>query len=211
MSGDCFIGLAEGIIIGFSIAAPVGPIAILCVNRTIARGRLSGFVSGLGAATADAVYGGIAAFGVSLILNFLMEHQRVIGIIGGIFLLVLGVRIFFTKLAQQRIDDTSRTQVANFISTFILTLTNPMTLVAFAAVFAGLGITATGDALAGCFLLAGVFIGSASWWFLLTLGVSVLRPRIMLLAESFVNRVTGVVIFLFGIAVLFGVIERLRP
>lgn len=210
MTERCFFSLIEGMVIGFSIAVPVGPIAILCINRTLSRGRPSGLVSGLGAATADAVYGGLAAFGVSLILNFLMEHQRVISIIGGLFLMVLGVRIFFTKITQETVADTGGSQVANFVSTFVLTLTNPMTLVAFAAVFAGLGITTAGDPMVGCFLLAGVFAGSAAWWFLLTLGVSFLRPRIMLVAETLISRLTGVVIFIFGVAVLAGLIQKIR-
>src|SRR5262249_8680265 len=133
----------KGLIVGFFLAAPVGPIAALCVQRTIAKGWLSGVVSGLGAATADALYGAIAAFGATIISEFLINERSWLQRIGGVILILMGVRLLLTK-TKPREDSVngngSRGLMGDFLSTMMLTLTNPMTFVAFAAVFTTMGI-----------------------------------------------------------------------
>lgn len=132
--------LIKGVIIGFSIAAPVGPIGVLCIRRTLAEGRLSGFLSGLGAATADATYGIIAGFGLTSIANFLIGQQLWLRLIGGLFLCYLGIKTFKTTTLDETISSKKQGLLGNYFSAFLLTITNPMTIISFAAVFAGLGI-----------------------------------------------------------------------
>ncbi|MCB0238318.1 MAG: LysE family transporter, partial [Anaerolineae bacterium] len=185
---------ARGVAIGLAIAAPVGPIGVLCIRRTLAEGRLAGFVTGLGAATADTVYGAVAAFGLTAVSAFLVSQQDWLRLIGGAFLLYLGIRTFLTRPMPQtavRDDKSSRTLAGDYASTFLLTITNPLTIISFAAVFAGLGLGSGYDDLGSALLLvAGVFTGSALWWLLLSGGVSLLRGRITENGLRWVNRVS---------------------
>ena len=136
--------LLQGVIIGFSVAAPVGPIGLLCIHRTLANGRISGLASGLGAATADAVYGGIAGFGVTFVSIFLVSQRTPIHLAGGFFLLFLGVRIFLSNPRDMAAPPGNRSLSRDYLSTLALTLTNPVTILAFAAIFSGLGVTGSG-------------------------------------------------------------------
>lgn len=185
--------------IGFSIAAPVGPIGVLCIQRTLAQGRATGFVSGLGAATADAFYGCIAGFGVTFISSFLVSQQTWLRLVGGMFLLYLGVRTFLSKPAEGPARARGGSLAGAYASTLLLTLTNPMTILSFAAIFAGLGlVSAAGNYLSAVTLVLGVFCGSASWWLLLSTVVSIFRSRINPGAFQWVNRISGIVIAGFG-------------
>ena len=191
----------KGLAIGFSIAAPVGPIGILCMRRTLAGGRIAGFVSGLGAATADAIYGGIAGFGLTLVANFLMHQQFGLRLAGGMFLCYLGVKTFAAKPAQKEAAAKDNGLLADYASTFFLTLTNPMTIISFAAVFAGLGLGETGgNYLSAGLLVSGVVLGSALWWLALSAGVSVFRSRFTEKGLRWVNRLAGAIITAFGLA-----------
>src|SRR5881396_291761 len=163
----------RGIAIGFSIAAPVGPIGVLCIQRALAQGRLCGFASGLGAATADAVYGCVAGFGLTAVSDLLVTQQTWLQLIGGLFLCYLGVKNFFARPAQSAAAPKGGALTGAYASTFLLTLTNPMTILSFAGVFAGLGFGGGATDYAGAALLvSGVFLGSALWWLLLSAGVS---------------------------------------
>jgi len=193
----------KGFLIGFSIAAPVGPIGVLCIRRTLAYGRRSGLASGLGAAAADALYGCVAGFGLTLISHFLIQQQFWFRLIGGLFLLTLGVRTF---LSHPDVGPSSpgRSNIAgDFLSTVFLTLTNPLTVLSFAAIFAGLGLGAAGGTYidAGGMVL-GVFLGSALWWWILSFGVGALRDRFDLRSLRWVNRISGIIILGFGVAAL---------
>jgi threonine/homoserine/homoserine lactone efflux protein len=194
--------LLRGLVIGFSIAAPVGPIGVLCIRRTLADGRAAGLVSGLGAASADACYGFVAAFGLTFISNILIDQKNWLHVIGGAFLCYLGVRTFLAQPAaqSQATSTESHSLVAAYSSTMFLTLTNPMTILSFAAVFAGLGIaSASGDYATAAILVGGVFLGSAAWWLLLSGGVSLLRSSIDSRALRWVNRISGSIITAFGV------------
>ena len=198
--------LLKGLAIGFSIAAPVGPIGALCIRRTLVDGRSVGLVSGLGAATADMVYGTIAAFGITAVSRFLVGQRIWFGIVGGIFLLYLGVRTF---LARSSRDDTSPSNsglLKAYGSTFVLTLSNPVTILAFAAIFAGLGITAGCSRVSAALLVLGVFLGSATWWVILSTSVGASRGWFNDAGMRVVNRVAGIVIGAFGIAALLDVL-----
>ena len=202
------IGLfGRGLGIGFAIAAPVGPIGLLCIQRTLNDGRVAGLVSGLGAATADAVYGCIAAFGLVLVSAFLIEHQFWLGIVGGLFLCYLAVRTFLTPPAEQAASASGRGLPAAYLSTFVLTLTDPITILSFVAIFAGLGLASDqNDYGTAVLIVVGVFCGSALWWLLLSGGVSLFRRRIGPAAMRWINRIAGVIIGAFGLYALLSVL-----
>lgn len=190
----------RGIIIGFLIAAPVGPIGVLCIKRSFAKGPLSGFVTGLGAATADACYGAIAAFGLTIISNFFVSQKLWLQILGILFLGYLGIKTFREKpsvAASGKVQ--THGLLADYVSTVGLTLTNPTTIASFVAVFAGIGITAAQNYTSATVLVCGVFLGSAAWWLLLSNGVGLLRKKANERFLIWVNRISGIVILLFAV------------
>ncbi|MFZ5879891.1 MAG: LysE family translocator [Chloroflexota bacterium] len=192
--------LLKGVLLGFSIAAPVGPIGVLCIRRTLTDGRAAGLVSGLGAASADAFYGCIAAFGLTFISDLLISQQLWLKLVGGAFLCYLGIRTLLTKPAQEAASAQGTGLLGAYTSTLFLTLTNPMTILSFVAIFAGLGIASTrADYASAALLVLGVFLGSALWWLLLSGGVGLLRNRFNAQAMTWVNRISGTVILAFGI------------
>lgn len=200
--------LLQGVAVGLAIAAPVGPIGALCVSRTLRYGVWVGLASGLGAACADAVYGAIAGFGVSSVAVFLLDVQDVLRVLGGAFLLVLGAGI----LARGPSPESSKGALGEarlpgaFASCFLLTLTNPTTILAFVAIFAGLGLVEeTRDVIAAASLVFGVFIGSAAWWLALGGFVGLLRGRVTPQVMVWVNRASGAVMAGFGAGALLAV------
>jgi len=194
----------QGLIIGFSIAAPVGPIGILCIRRTLTEGRASGFFSGMGAATADAFYGCVAGFGLTVISAFLIEQRFWLQVVGGIFLCYLGARTLRSQPDTEAAPGGEKGLLSSYVSTFFLTITNPMTILSFAAIFAGLGVVAAGgDLAAACWLVVGVFLGSAAWWLFLSMGVSLLREKVNSTALRWVNRLSGVILLSFGALALW--------
>ena len=205
MDGGLFI---RGAILGFSIAAPVGPIGVLCIRRTLAEGQLVGLLSGLGAATADACYGGVAAFGLTAVSSRLIGHQDALRLIGGIFLLYLGIRTFLTAPVQSIKRGQRRRLLGNYLSTLGLTLTNPTTIFSFVAIFAGLGWAGTSSEgyPSAALLVLGVFSGSALWWLILSSGISLLRAGFSLRVMRWVNRLSGTVIGGFGVVALLSLI-----
>jgi len=198
--------LLKGYIIGLSIAAPVGPIGVLCIRRTLAEGRIAGLVSGLGAATADALYGCVAAFGLTFVSGFLVNQQTWLRLVGGLFLCYLGARTLLARPAERPATASGRSLGGFYTSTFVLTLTNPMTILSFAAIFAGLGLAEISGGYASALLLVGgVFFGSASWWLLLSGGVSLFRGRFGANGLRWVNRISGAIIIAFGVVALLGI------
>ncbi len=196
--------LLRGIIIGFAVAAPVGPIGVLCIRRTLTDGRAAGLVSGLGAATADALYGCIAGFGLVFISDFLISQGTWLRLIGGAFLLYLGMRTFLARPAEGAVSAQGDGLAAAYASTFFLTLTNPLTILSFAAIFAGLGVgSARGNYISAATLVLGVFLGSALWWLILSGATGLFRDRFSLGGLRWVNRISGAVIAGFGLIALF--------
>ena len=201
--------LVRGLIIGFSIAAPVGPIGVLCINRTLVQGRPAGLLSGLGAASADAMYGLVAAFGLTAISAFLLDQQDWLKMGGGLFLLFLGLRTLTarTQNTPEQISPKNRGLLAAYGSTFLLTLANPATILSFVAIYAGLGLAgANGDYRQASTLVLGVFVGSAIWWLLLSAGVSLFRSKLNLRRLRWVNRLSGLIIGGFGLLVLLSLV-----
>ncbi|HWD19338.1 MAG TPA: LysE family transporter [Verrucomicrobiae bacterium] len=195
--------LAKGLLIGFSIAAPVGPIGLLCLRRSLTEGLAAGLVVGLGAASADALYGAVAAFGLTAISSFLVGQKFWLGLLGGMFLCYLGLRIFLAKPPASPAPVTGGNLISAYFSTFFLTLTNPATILSFVAVFAGFGLGAGANGVAAVALVAGVFAGSALWWLLLSQGAGRLRDRLTAPAMIRINQAAGGVLFLFGVGAIF--------
>lgn len=191
------IFLFKGIILGFCIAAPVGPIGIHCIRRTLQYGRLSGFFSGLGAATADTFYGTISALSLTLISDLIASGRIWLHIIGGLFLLFLGGRTFLAKPKEMNMTVSHKTLLGDFISTFFLTLANPLTILSFVAVFAGIGLPEKQES--APFLILGVFFGASCWWLILSEGITLFRSKISHKIMIWVNRIAGILIFGFGI------------
>jgi threonine/homoserine/homoserine lactone efflux protein len=199
----------KSLFIGFVIAAPVGPIGVLCARRTLMHGRRAGFFSGMGAATADAIYGFIAAFGLTFISDFLVEHQSWLRLIGGTILVFMGIKAF-RALPVKKIDlpRSARHFAGMYSSTFFLTLTNPMTIFSFAAVFAGFGLAGTkGSFMSAGTLIVGVFLGSALWWLFLVGIFSLYRKRFQSHELIWVNRITGVIIASSGALALVSLVR----
>ena len=200
--------LVKGGLIGFSIAAPVGPIGVLCIRRTLAEGRASGFVSGLGAASADALYGCVAGFGLTYISGLLVSQQAGLRLVGGAFLCYLGIRTLLARPAQRAASFKGNGLLQAYATTFFLTLTNPMTILSFAAIFAGLGVADSGgDYIRASLLVLGVFMGSGFWWLLLSGGVGAYRDKFPSSGLVWINRISGVIIAGFGLFALAGLIS----
>jgi threonine/homoserine/homoserine lactone efflux protein len=202
----------QGLAIGFSIAAPVGPIGLLCIRRSLAEGRLAGFVSGLGAATADAVYGFVAVLGLTAITGVLLAHQAWLHLGGGVFLIYLGLTTLRAapRSAAARAVAPSNLRSA-YLSVFALTLTNPMTVLSFIGIFAGLGVGAQHDGMwAACALVLGVFLGSAAWWLILSSAAGWLGGRLEHGGLRAINVLSAVIIAGFGAWQLAALLRSLR-
>jgi len=195
----------RGLIIGFSIAAPVGPIGALCIRRTLVEGKTSGLISGLGAATADAIYGSIAGFGLTFISSILIRQQVWFRLVGGAFLCYLGLKTFLARPAELEASAKGKGLLSAYASTFFLTLTNPMTILSFMGIFAGLGVGSTsGNYVSAGILVLGVFMGSALWWLILSSVVGMISKKVEPHRLRWVNRISGAIIMAFGLIALKG-------
>lgn len=193
----------KGVAFGFLLAATVGPMWVLCLRRTLAAGALVGLASGMGIAVADAIYGAIAAFGLAAVSSFLIEQGFWIGLAGAAFLLWLGAKTLIAKPAPIEAGNepggaSMRDLASAFLSTLGLTLTNPPTILAFAAIFAGLGLASNSDYSAAASIVGGVFLGSAGWWVILAAGAGRLRSRMGPGLMRAINIVSGLTILGFA-------------
>ncbi len=197
--------LTKGLILGFSIAAPVGPIGVLCIRRSLSSGWWSGFLTGLGAATADAFYGCVAGFGLTIITDLLTGQKQIISLAGGIFLLFMGIRILFSKPKVTGNQPKQNNLITAFLTSLFLTLSNPMTIISFAAVFAGMGLVDAGEGTrAAIFLVTGVFTGSALWWIILSTSAWMVQSKINTKAIAWINRFSGITLFSLGAMAVSG-------
>ncbi len=200
-----FFLFLKSLVIGFAISAPVGPIGLLCIQRSLRSGFKMGLITGIGAATADALYGFVAAFGLTALSGFLIKYQSYIHIVGGIFLILLGLKLVLSKhldyLKQNKIE---KSLWHAYGTTLFLTMMNPITIISFMAIFAGLGLGSQhhhyGHAL---ILVLGIFIGSASWWLTLSSSVAlILHHRMQEHSMDLINKVAGSLFLLFGLVAL---------
>ena len=196
----------KGLLIGLSIAAPVGPIGFICIRSTLLFGRKAGIITGIGAASADGVYGIIAGFGLTAVSRFLIGQQHWIHLIGGVFLIYLGVKTLLSRPPQEAAHVSEKKTLAAFASVFALTLSNPMTILSFIGIFAGLGAS-EGDRSGAIPLVIGVFFGSALWWIMLSAAVHLFKSRINSKSFRYINWISGGTIAGFGLYTLITIIS----
>jgi threonine/homoserine/homoserine lactone efflux protein len=201
-----FTFFLKGIFIGFAMAVPVGPIGIMCIRKTLTVGRLRGLIIGFGAATADMLYGCVAAFGLSVISDTLVSQRIWIRLVGGALLLFLGVRTFRGRPADPKNPINSNGILRSYLTTVFLTLTNPLTIFAFIAVFAALGLGEGFSYFSASALVVGVFIGSFLWFLILSSGVTLFRKKLDLVGLQWVNRIAGILIIISGVIAIVSVL-----
>jgi threonine/homoserine/homoserine lactone efflux protein len=195
--------VAKVFLAGAAIAAPVGPVALLCIHRGISSGRAAAFLSGLGAATAHGTYALAAAMGLSFVSGTVSPHHRLSRAAAGIFLCLLGARILFSRPVDRPPEPTGQGLAGAYASALLLALSSPVTMLTIAAVFSGAGLPGPGGGTGTALLLAsGVFLGSASWWLLLSLGVGWVSSRGGVASLRIANRITGAVLLGFGVYIL---------
>ena len=194
-----YLFLTKASIIGLSIAAPVGPVGLLCMQRTLISGPKVGLACGLGAASADALYGAIGAFGLTSVTQIFTSLSAPLALLGGLFLFLLGFQLISTKQKRSKSIAETRSGIFKaFTSTMALTLANPITILSFIAVFSALGGNIALSYESSSIMIFGVFLGSAAWWLILTLGVSIIRHKITPLMMLIVSKVAGVLLMVFG-------------
>jgi len=193
----------RGLAVGFALAAPVGPVAVLCIRRALARGQFQAFIAGLGAAVADMLFGAVAGLGLTVISSFVMNYQVLIGLFGGLLVLVLGISTYRTPVIVNEGTMVVKSLRRDFIAAFTMAVTNPATLIAAAGVFAAFGpVDITTEPLTGLWLVLGVFLGSAVWWLILAAIVTTLRGRFLDKGLPWLNRISGSIIAASGVLVL---------
>jgi threonine/homoserine/homoserine lactone efflux protein len=190
--------LAKGLLAGLAIAVPVGPVNVLCVSRTLTKGRVSGLMSGFGAATSDALYGSIAGFSITFVIQFLLREEHWIRFVGGILLVGIGVHYYFKPPYPLGKENGASSKRADYTSTFLLTLTNPTTVLSFLAILAALGMGRIKAWPLTFWLVLGIFCGSMLWWVTLVSAVNHFRDRFNSRAMLWMNRIAGLAIGGFG-------------
>ena len=189
----------KGLVIGFAMAVPIGPIGIICVRKTLTEGRMHGMVIGLGAATADLLYGSVAAFGLTIISDTLQSQRVWIRLIGGALLIFLGIRTYRARHADPGLPFRQTGKLRSYFTTIFLTFINPITIFAFIAVFSALGLGEGLGFFSASILVSGVFLGSGLWFLILSSGVTLFRKKLDLTGMKWVNKIAGVLIFISGL------------
>ncbi|MGE0089548.1 MAG: LysE family translocator [Bacteroidales bacterium] len=203
-----FIFFLKGIIVGLLASIPLGPVGVLCIQRTLNKGRFSGFLSGMGAATVDAIFALIAALGLTFIINFIEQQRFFIQIIGGIVLIIMGLIIFYKNPVKQmrRQKRGKSTPYQDFFSVFLLTLSNPVAVFLFVAALASINIVSVeSPILSTLFVVSGVFLGALFWWVLLISFVDLFRKKFRLKQLWWINKIAGVLITAFGIFAILAI------
>jgi len=195
--------LFKGLLLGFCVAAPVGPVALHCIRVTLHYGRLSGFAAGLGVATADSIYATLSALSMTYVSAFLTKDRIWIHIFGGVFLIVFATIIFFSKQKEKKEVITHTTLLSDYVSTLIFTLANPLTIIAFVAIFAALSISQYEGSIA--LLILGVFLGSTLWWLILVEGLTYFRSSFNKKTLKMINRIAGIFFYAFAIGALVSI------
>ncbi len=209
------IYIFRGMLIGLMISVPLGPMGVLIIQKTLHRGALSGFVAGMGAAFADLFYAIMAAFGIGLFVNVIQTHEVLLQIIGGIFLLIVGLKIYFDnplKRIKSKRRVTKKGLLGDFLSLFFLTASNPVTIIVFMAVFAGTSVLGgeSSGLLRELLVLAGILLGAAAWWYTLSTVVNIFRKKFKLRVLITINRISGIVITILGGLVILAAFEPFR-
>lgn len=208
---DLILTFIKGLAVGFVGAVPLGPLGLICIRRTLQSGFVAAVVGGLGTALADAVFGIISAFGLTLIAKFISDMEAPLRLVGGIFMLAMGIAVLKSKQKELQLQDTSPSSfshMGNVVSNFFITITNPLALVFFTFAFASLGIAEHQSWLKGVFVVSGVFCGSMLSWIILSGVITLKRNSRMLSNMLWINRITGVVLIGCSLWALGGLLVR---
>jgi len=193
--------LLRGVVAGLAISAPVGPVNVLCISRTIARGPRAGLISGLGAATADTIFGAIAGFSISVVIGLLIRNEFWIRLVGGALLIGIGFHYYFKRPVEPR-REPSESAHSEYVTAMLLNLTNPTTVLSFLAVLAGLGMRHRREWWLTLMVVGGIFLGAMLWWSALALLANRFRESFNLRAMLWMNRIAGLAIGGFGVATM---------
>ena len=205
--------LLKGIILGLTVSMPLGPIGIIMINRTIKRGMLSGFFSGLGMACADTLLAFLAGIGFTVIVSFINKELFIISIIAGLIIIGVGLKVFLSNpvMDMRNREMANKSLWRDFYSVFVLSISNPYTIFIFAAFFSGVHINGNvKPELVPFFLIPGVFVGAISWWFFLSYFVSRFKKKIRLRLIVRINKVAGIVVIVIGVIVLLSVFTPVK-
>ncbi|MGD0079327.1 MAG: LysE family transporter [Methanoregula sp.] len=195
--------LMQGIVIGLTLAVPVGPISLICIHRTVADGRLHGIFSGIGVATADSVYAAVSFLGLTVVSGLILGYQSVFRSLAGLVLVLVGIRVFFSEPASVSTDSEHEPYLKDYLSMVAITIANPLTLVFFIAILPGFGYIFQGTSvIAAAEFVAGVFIGSTIWWIVLCGSIGSVRSSIGRENLKLINRISGLLIVCFGAGML---------
>lgn len=194
--------LLMGIIAGFTLAIPIGPIGILCIRKTLSEGLFPGLIIGLGAASVDFLYSGVASFGLTVISDTINNQKILVKILGGVLFLILGLKILYNQHSTFNTSNKRVGKLKSYISTFLITLANPLTIFAFLTFFAILGLSIELSYFDSIVLSLGVFIGSITWFFLLSSNIVYFRRKINLNQMFWVNRISGSFIIASGVVLI---------
>lgn len=203
--------LVKGIIVGLGASIPLGPLGVLCVQKTLGNGRNSGFITGLGASVSDTFYAAISLMGLAFIQNLIDENMDWVMFIGGLIIMYIGVKIYLTNpIKQIKQKNKNKKHVEDFFEALFMTITNPGAIFLILGLFAAVGIN-VGESVSKSTLIAtlwGVFAGSAAWWFALSTTINVFRKRFRIKQLMMINKISGIVIFVLGLISMFnGVFE----
>ena len=205
------ITLLKGFIVGLGASIPLGPLGVLCVQKTLSKGRNSGFITGLGASFSDTLYAAISLLGLAFIENLIDKNRDIVMIIGGAIIIYIGIRIFFTNpIKQIRQKNTNKKHVQDFIEAFLMTVTNPGAIFLILGLLAAVGININDNAMrpSVAIILLGVFLGTVTWWFTLSTGINVFRKKFRIRQLVMINRVSGAIMGVLGVIAMFdGIIE----
>lgn len=200
----------KGVLVGFMMAVPLGPMGILCIKRTLSQGKKSGFITGLGIATIDALYGSIATLGIAFVAAFILIHKMAIQSIGIVILLYLGIAVFREKPTSLKIQKSmTKNLMKDYGSAAILTLCNPITILSFIGALAAVGIANNLGQDLPLILVLGIFIGSILWWSILSMALGSVRQTLTKQQMLFINEIAGGIILLFALALLIQVLKTI--
>jgi threonine/homoserine/homoserine lactone efflux protein len=194
----------QGMIVGLTIAVPVGPISLVCIHRTVANGRLHGIISGLGVATSDSLYAAVAFLGLTAVSGLIIGHQMIFRLVAGIALVLVGIQVFRSVPAVVRDGTNQESYIRDYLSLFMIAAANPLTIIFFITILPGFGVMAHGTTLiAAVPFVAGVFLGSVVWWIILCGSLGSVRSRLSIENLRRINQVSGILITCFGAGMLF--------
>ncbi len=196
------ITLIKGFIVGLGASIPLGPLGVLCVQKTLSKGRNSGLFTGLGASVSDTIYAGISLIGLSFVENIINENRAIVMLVGGAIIVLIGLKVYTTNpIKQIRQKSSNKRHLEDFVEAFIMTISNPGALFLILGLFAAVGINSSDNSGNATIIttLWGVFLGTASWWFLLSTTINVFRKKFRLKQLIMINRIAGIIIAVLGI------------